>query len=255
MIVLTVYVELVFIENFIVDYFLLLAASKITFVPYKHAFWGATFGALYASVMPVFYSYAPFLQRILVLFGMCAITFTLKSFKNLIYVCSALSACSACLFGIINLIFGEFVEGILYAENLLFILMLCSCFSAYLLFRLIIPLINEKKLKSANCKLYINENVLNAFIDSGNSLYYNSTPVVLVNKEALKDYGSPIKPLIIPYSAIKTSGALIGFKPESVRIYYENNLKEINCIVALCDHKFNNKFDALMHPDLIKECV
>ncbi len=255
MIDLTVYVELVFIENFIVDYFLLLTAGRIAFVPDKHAFLGATFGALYSCIMPLFYDFAPFLHKIFVLFGMCAITFTLKSIKNLIYVCSALSACSACLFGIINLIFGEFIEGILYADNVLFILALCSCFLAFLLYRFMIPLINEKKLKTANCKLYINENVLDAFIDSGNSLYYNSTPVVLVNKDAVKDYSVPIKPLIIPYSAIKTSGALIGFKPEKVSVIYQNKTKEINCIVALCDHKFNNKFDALMHPDLIKECV
>ena len=255
MIVLTVYVELVFIENFIVDYFLLLIASKITYIPTKHAFLGATFGALYASVMPLFYDFAPVLQRVLVLFGMCSITFTLKNLKNIIYVCSALSACSACLFGIINLFFGEIIEGILYADSVLFILALSSCFFAFLIYKFLIPLINKRKLKTANCKLYINENVLDAFIDSGNSLYYKSTPVILVNKDALKDYTFPIKPLIIPYSAIKTSGALIGFKPESAQVYYENHKKELNCVIALCDHKFNNKYDALMHPDLIKECV
>ena len=251
----TVYVELVFIENFIVDYFLLLTASKITFVPHKHALLGATFGALYACVMPFFYDIAPVVQRILVLIGMCAITFTLKDIKNLIYVCSSVSACGACLFGIINLIFGKIIEGILYSSNVLFILALCSAFLAYLLYRLIIPLMNEKKLKSSACKLKIGKTTLSAFIDSGNSLYYNSTPVVLVNKNAVKDYINPVKPLIIPYSAIKNSGVLIGFKPESAYIIYLDKTQEINCIVALCDHKFNNKFDALMHPDLIKECV
>lgn len=251
----TVYLELVFTENFIVDYFLLLSASKITSVPHKHALSGATFGALYACFMPIFYDFAPFSQRILVLFGMCAITFTLKDIKNLIYVCSGVSACSACLFGVLNLIFGELIEGIIYSSNVLFILALCSIFSAYLLYRLITPLMNEKKLKTAVCKLKIEKTTLSAFIDSGNSLYYKSTPVVLVHKDAIKDYINPVKPLIIPYSAIKHSGALIGFKPENAYVIYSDKTKEINCIVALCDHKFNHKFDALMHPDLIKECV
>ena len=251
----TVYVELVFIENFIVDYFLLLSASKITFIKHKHAFLGATFGALYASVMPLFYDFAPFAQRILVLVGMCAITFKLKDIKSLVYVCSALSACAACLFGFVNLIFGQIIEGILYSENVLFILALCSGFFAFLLYRLIIPLMNEKKLKTAFCKLQLGKTTLCAFIDSGNSLYYKSTPVVLVYKDAVKDYINPIKPLIIPYSSVKHSGALIGFKPETACVIYSDKTQEINCIVALCDHKFNNKFDALMHPDLIKEYV
>ncbi len=251
----TVYVELVFIENFIVDYFLLLSASKITHIKHKHAFLGATFGALYACIMPLFYDFAPFAQRVLVLIGMCAITFTLKNIKNLIYACSALSACASCLFGVINLIFGEIIEGILYSDNVLFILALCSGFSAFLLYRLLIPIMNEKKLKTAVCKLQLGKTTLCAFIDSGNSLYYKSTPVVLVNKNAVKDYLNPIKPLIIPYSTVKNSGALIGFKPENACIIYSDKTQEINCIVALCDHKFNNKFDALMHPDLIKEYV
>ncbi len=251
----TVYVELVFIENFIVDYFLLLSASKITSIKPKHAFLGATFGALYASVMPFFYDFAPFAQRILVLFGMCAITFPLKSIKNLVFTCIAVSVCASCLFGVINLIFGKIIEGILYTDNLLFIVMICSSFFAFLLFSLIIPLMREKKLKSAVCKLRLGDSTVLAFVDSGNSLYYKKTPVVLVNKNAIKEYANPVIPLIIPYSAVKESGALIGFKPQSAFILYSDKIKEIDCIVALCDHNFNNKFDALVHPDLIKECV
>ena len=251
----TVYVELVFIENFIVDYFLLLSSSKITSVKHKHAFLGATFGALYACIMPLFYDFAPVAQRILVLFGMCAITFTFKSIKNVVLTCVTVSVCASCLFGIINLIFASVIEGLFYTDNLLFIVMLCSAFFAFLLFNLIIPFMREKKIKSAVCKLRLGDSTVTAFIDSGNSLYYKKTPVVLVNKNAIKEYANPVMPLIIPYSAVKESGALIGFRPQSAFIMYSDKIKEIDCVVALCDHNFNNKFDALLHPDLFKECV
>lgn len=251
----TVYVEIVFIENLIIDYFLLLIAGKITYINCKHAFLGALFGALYSCIMPAFYLVAPATQKVLVLMGMCAITFGIKTVKNLIFTCCAVAVSGACLFGIANLMFGHFIEGVFYTENIFFIVALCSMLISVLLYRFIIPLMNNKKLKSNSCLIKIGDKELTALIDSGNSLYYNSTPVVLVNKSAVESYALPVKPIIIPYSAVKENGALLGFKPENVYLEYLDKTVELNCIVALCDHKFNNKFDALMHPDLIRECV
>lgn len=251
----TVYIEIVFIENLIIDYFLLLVAGKITYVNCKHALLGAVFGALYACIMPMFYSFAPIAQRLLVLIGMCAIAFGIKSLKNLIFTCSAVAVSGAALSGISNLMFGQFIEGIFYTENIFFMVALCSTLLSVLLYRLIIPLMNEKKLKSNSCLLRLGDQTINALIDSGNSLYYKSTPVVLVNKSAVENYVLPVKPIIIPYSAVEEGGALLGFKPENVILEYLDKTVELNCVVALCDHKFNNKFDALMHPDLIRECV
>ena len=250
----TLYVEIVFIENFIIDYFLLRCAGKITYIPCKHTVLGATFGALYACIMPLFYSFAPLTQRILVLIGMCAITFTVKSIKSLLFTCSATAAASACLYGCTNLIFGQFIEGIFYNDNVFFLIALSSSVLSYLTYRILILLTNQKKLDSAVCKFKIGNDTLNALIDSGNSLYYKSTPVVLINKDAVKNLSIPVKPVIIPYSTIKNSGALLGFKPENAYLIYSDKAVALDCMVALCDHKFNN-FDALMHPDLIKECV
>ncbi len=253
--VMTVYIEIVFIENLIIDYFLLLIAGKITFINCKHGFLGALFGALYASVFPIFYSFAPLSQRILVLIGMCLIAFKIKSIKELIFTCSAVAVSGACLFGILNLTFGQFIEGLFYTENVFFLVALCSALLSVLLYKIIIPLMSRKKLQSNACFLTMGQTKLNALIDSGNSLYYKSTPVVLINKDAVKNCNLPIKPLIIPYSALEEQGALLGFKPESIYLEYLDKKIELNCVVALCDHKFNNNFDALMHPDLIKECV
>ncbi|MBE7092249.1 MAG: hypothetical protein E7365_03610 [Clostridiales bacterium] len=251
----TVYIEIVFIENFIIDYYLLLGASKITYIPCKHAIGGAIFGALYACIMPLFYSVAPVVQRLLVLLCMCVITFKTKNIKTLIFTSVAVLCASACLYGIVNLLFGHFIDGIFYTDNVFFIIALCSSFASVLIYRMLILLINEKKLKNAYCQLKINEILLNAFIDSGNSLYYKSTPVVLVNKNVFKDCELPIKPVIIPYCSIENSGALLGFTPKSVSLIYSDKTVELNCVIALCDHKFNKKYDALLHPDLVRECV
>jgi hypothetical protein len=52
-----------------------------------------------------------------------------------------------------------------------------------------------------------------------------------------------------------TSGALLGFKPEKAFVTYLEKTTPLDCVIALSDHSFNGKFDALMHPDLIRECV
>ena len=71
----TVYVELVLIENFIVDYFILLICAKMTLLPAKHPFLAAGFGAVYACVMPLWQPFQTMVLKIVVLLAMLAISF------------------------------------------------------------------------------------------------------------------------------------------------------------------------------------
>ena len=111
----------------------------------------------------------------------------------------------------------------------------------------------KKHVEENTATLFLESQKLSAFIDSGNSLYYKDVPVVLVNKAFITKI--PEKPLIIPYSAVGAKGALIGFRPSSVEISYNNKIFKPRCVIAICDDDFHKKFDALLHPDVIKECI
>lgn len=250
----TVYIELVFLENFIIDYFLLLLSEKITYIPAKHPLWASFAGALYAVIMPL-YSVGSFIETLLVLIFMCMICFYTRKLKIILYTFVAMTACSSALFGIVNLFFGKFQRGMFYEDDIFFVLSICSCFLSVIMYRLLLNFVKTKKLEQNVALLNLCGKDISAFVDSGNSLYYKKFPVILVNKALLQDYSMPVKPLIIPYSSIGAYGALLGFKPEKIFLTYMNKTVEINCVIALCDHKFQQNFDALLHPDLIRECV
>ncbi len=247
----TVYIELVFLENLIIDRFLLLIASKITYVPLKCGWLGATFGALYACVLPLLNG-GLYLQKILALIIMCMLAFKTVNVKSILFTASATAASSACLFGIFNLFKGSSTE-YFYEDDIFFIIALFSVLASYLLYKLIIVLTHVKKLDSSLCTLSVCGISVTALIDSGNSLYYNGTPVVIVNRKTLITQDDKL--LIIPYNSLGTSGALLGFKPEKAFVTYLEKTTPLDCVIALSDHSFNGKFDALMHPDLIRECV
>lgn len=248
----TVYIELVFFENFAIDYFLLLSGGKIAYTEAKRPALASIFGALYAVLMPIFFN-TSFFQTFLVLAVMCLICFKTKSVKKFLYVITAVSVCAGALFGITNLFFASFQEGVFYNDDVLFIVSLCSMLFSVGVYRLLIPFMRKKHVEENTATLFLENKKLSAFIDSGNSLYYKDIPVVLVNKAFISDI--PEKPLIIPYSAIGTKGALIGYLPEKVEISYNNKFFKPRCVIAMCDDDFHKKFDALLHPDIIKECI
>lgn len=246
----TVYIELVFFENFVIDYFLLLSGSKISYIRAKHPVIASLFGALYAVIMPLFYN-TNFLQTTVVLALMCYLCFMPKNFKVFIYSLIAVSACSGALFGITNLFFTP-SAGIFYEDNIFFIVSLTSTFFSVALYRSLIPFMRKKNIEDNRAVINLCGKSFSAFIDSGNGLYYKDIPVILINSALVN---IPEKPLIIPYSTVEKEGALLGFIPDSISVTYMNKNYSPKCVVAMCDNDFHKKFDALLHPDLLKECI
>lgn len=244
----TVYIELVFFENFAIDYFLLLSGEKITYIKAQHPVIAAIFGAVYSVIMPLFYN-TSFLQTTIILALMCLICFKIRSLKNFIYLMMAISACAGALFGFLNLFSSSFQTGIFYEDDVFFVISLCCVLSSIGLYRLLIPFMRKKTIEEGTAILNLEGQQFSAFIDSGNSLYYKNLPVILINKNLLSTF--PEKPLIIPYSAIGEKGALLGYHPKKVLVTYMNKNFQPKCVVALCDNDFHKKFDALLHPDII----
>ncbi len=249
----TVYVELVFLENFIIDYFLLLSAEKITYIPCRHPVLASLLGGIYAVFMPLIGE--NMLMTAVVLIFMCGVCFASKSPADIVKTSFAVLITASAIYGILDLFFYPFKAGFFYEDSIFFVLALVSALFSVGTYRLLIPFMREKKTRENLVTLTLSGKDLLALVDSGNSLYYKDTPVILINKESLDDLALPVKPLIIPYSTVGEGGALMGFKPEDASVTYMGKTKKLNCVVALCDHDFRKSFDALMHPDLMKECV
>jgi stage II sporulation protein GA (sporulation sigma-E factor processing peptidase) len=126
---------------------------------------------------------------------------------------------------------------------------------------------------------------LMALIDTGNSLKEPITqkPVIIAeykaiepilpeklkklyaeNKEIdlnlvgkiMEEIGNEVKLRLIPYKSIgNENGMLIGFKPDSVKIYLNDEIKKIkdDIIVAIYNNKLSNdeQYNGLLHPEIL----
>ena len=262
----TVYVELVLIENFIVDYFILLICAKMTLLPARHPFLAAGFGGIYACVMPLWRPFQSTALKIAVLLAMLAICFRQKRGKAVLSLTVTAFFLTCALYGVVKTLmpleqtlFAD-TGMMLYSDNVIIYLVLCSAFCALLLYKGASAFFARRKLKEHTARLILGDRgklaEIKALVDSGNSLYYKDTPVVLVDREALGSLEQlSVKPLVIPFHSVGNEGALIGFLPEKVTVIYDEKTVDLKCVVAICDHGFPNGFGALLHPDLIRECV
>jgi hypothetical protein len=122
-----IYVELVFLENFAVDYFLLLMTGKITYQKCKHPILSSVFGAIYACVLPAWSGFDSALSKFACLIAMTVICFGIRKLTAIIHPTASMFILAVSLFGIINLFFAPMIEnGIFYNDSILFIIALCS---------------------------------------------------------------------------------------------------------------------------------
>ncbi len=250
----TVYIELVLLENFAVDYFILMLSSKLIKTKVKRPALGAMIGAVYAGIMPLF----GFLSSPIAKTGIYCIMIFASFFKakmlSLLQAALAGAVTGAMLYGLVYLCASDRLSsGMFYSDDVIFLIALLSVLFAFAACKIFKPFFRQSELNGFSATLSINGKALSALIDTGNSLQYNGLPVVLVKKDALPDIN--IVPLVIPYDSLGAKGALLGFRPENVSIEYNDKTLRPECVIALCDRDFGGSFNALLSPDIIKECV
>ncbi len=265
--VLTVYIEIVFIENLTVDYFILMLCGRLTNSKPKHPWLASLFGALYACVMPLWHGFDG-AARILSLAGTVIICFGIKNgilqsgtnrcrheIIKFIERMLAAIAVTGTLYGLVTLADGGFTEnGMIYSSDALMLVSLMCILLSVSLYRAGVYLMRKKHMTENTVMFSVEGVTVEAFVDSGNSLYYNGVPVVLVERSAILEPSNEM-PVIIPYSAVGKDGALLGFRTHDATVTYSDRTVAVDCIVALCDQNFGKNFKALLHPDLIGESV
>ncbi|MCQ2387994.1 MAG: sigma-E processing peptidase SpoIIGA, partial [Clostridia bacterium] len=191
----TVYIEYVLIDNFVIDYLILKATFKITGNPAKKSrlFLSAFFGAFFALIFPLidFNAYLTVIIKIASALIILLIANGYQTNKSY-YVTSV-------IFLSLTFALGGAVIGVYSILNLDYSNELSIAFMilpVYLFVKVIMELINyffsrsKEESYFVTCTLYAeNESLtLRGFIDSGNSLYYDNKPVIVIDKKDLLKY-------------------------------------------------------------------
>ncbi len=249
-----VYVELVLFENFAIDYIILLLAGKFTKIEPKRPWLGAGIGAIYSAIAPLFEFLLHPAAVILALAVMIFASF--RKVKAVQYLQLALASlfASAALFGTVYICSKDFLKyNMFYTDDMIFYIALGSVMLGTVTLRILKPFLRETDFNEKTVVLSYKGKEFTALVDTGNTLYYNNIPVILVQKDLLLSEQN--MPLIIPYTSVGGGGALLGFKAENIILFRGNKQTAFSCVVALCDHGFGKNCSALMHPDLLGDVV
>lgn len=260
-----VYLDVILIENFVIDYFLLLLSFNMMRlkVSNKKIICGAAIGSIYTIVMIFesleFFSCMPFqilAAYIIVLIALGIRKIRLAAKTSIVYLFNAFILSGICYYMCQKELGYSFVNGTVI-NNFSSKYILISLMIIYISVDRILVYLREKNIVGNfifNVEINIDNKryVIKGFLDTGNELREPVTnlPCILVEEDIFYDFKIPKDNLYyINYSAIGYNGKLKGFKVDNVKIYSnDNNYKEINAIICPCKEVLNKdrEFNALL---------
>lgn len=227
-----IYLDIIFLINFIYDFIILLSSSIILKRNTKiiRIITGSLFGSLTMFIYFIrMNNIEIIIYKLVVSFIMLVITFNYKNIKyflkNLYY------------FYMIGIILGGLLyfvnNNAFFIKNNLFIGIILSVLSIFFYIKNIRDLKTNYN-KYIKVKLYFkNYKInLNAFLDTGNKLKdpYTFKPIIIVNKDYIKEKD---KVILVPYKTCNYEGLLECIKPN--KIYIEKVGYKKNFLVGLTD--------------------
>lgn len=260
-----IYLDVYFIENFIVNFFLLNVTARIT--NNRCNLWkqivGATIGGIYSVLVMI--DLCAFLNniivKILISFVMCKFLLKgkgyIQSIKFLgVFLLCTLTLGGTCLFIEFSIKTNQLMNNSTIDFNVQKLLV--GMMLLYILLDRIFIYVKDKK----NIRNFIYTIIftiegktkeVKVLLDSGNALREpaSNLPVIIVEEEELKDINIQEEELYsIPYKVVSgQSSALQGIKVDRVRIINSNNeLIEKKAIIAFTNTKLSgeNEFNGLL---------
>ncbi|MCY6356760.1 sigma-E processing peptidase SpoIIGA [Clostridium sp. ZS2-4] len=262
-----VYIDIIFIENLIVNLFLLYVTAQTLKVRIRmlSIFLSAVVGSLYAVTTIYtkfrYLSYIPIKFIIAVI--MILILFRKKDFWFNIKSTIILTLYSMLLAGVC--IFIEFNKNISISmkyNSFSYKILLAALMIIYIVVHRIIVYVKDRQniirlifeVEIVTDKF---QKKVNAFMDTGNGLREPVTnlPVMIVEKEIFKNINiKEEEKFIIPYRVVNGYGGnLEGFRPKLIRVFKESKVQDYQVIVAFCNGKLSslNEYNALLTRDIL----
>jgi len=282
---LTIYVDQMFLENFIMNYIILYAASKFSGVKSKWYRLGisAGIGAVYviASYIFGFYNEQVFLFKVILAVVMVIVGFDIRNLREFLKAMAFFLGITFLIggasFGLAFLFNFSMISegGVLYVEEFPVLMIILGTTVSIIIIKWIVVFLKsrlnlEELLYDVEIKLFDKKILIKAFLDSGHNVKETITgyPVIIVEKSVLEklvpseiiekirnndfefDEKWKKRVRIIPiYTISKDSEVVIGFLVDECVIYMPEGNKYINkLIVASCDKKLSkdSKYDALI---------
>ena len=234
-----IYLDYIFLINFLFDFLLLLSVSIILRrnIKIKRIIFGALIGGI--SIFTLFMkinNIELFLIKVLISILMVLITFSYQNIKytlkNLLFLYMSSMLLGGVLY-FLNIEFSYYHEGLVFYHNgfsiNLIVLIVLSPIIIYTYMRQMIDLKNNYSNYYKIDIVYKGKIIkLNAFLDTGNKLIdpITKSPVIIVKEQYFKKID---KFSLIPYSSINETGVIKCIIPEQI---YINN-KEIKQKIKL----------------------
>ena len=282
----TVYLDIILIENILMNYIILYATGFIQKQKIKQIrlIISSTLGGAYAiiSYLNIIPIYSNFFMKILLSIIMIYVAFNIQNIKKLLktillfYLSSfVMGGCALALLYIINPENISFKNGVLIGTYPMKVTLIAGVVG-FLIIQISFQ-INKRQMKKKDmiCDLEKSKNKkkikLKSYVDTGNMLKEPLTkePVIIVEKEKLNNIINvnieeilggddkkieKIKFRIIPFKTIgNENGILIGIKPDFVKIIFEDNEKYVeNVIIGMYDKKIGKEYKALIGLELLE---
>lgn len=273
----TVYIDILFLVNLIIDYFLISAVSSLRRLKINRLrqLLSAAFGGLY-SCLAFFPTLSPLysvIGKIVVSAVMTLIAFPIKTAKNLFLNFACLHIASALFAGLVmgtELLFSPknmlISNGEIYINISAFTLIIfaAAAYLLMLLFSRVFKLRRGEELSELRITFMGKTAQMTALFDSGNRLTdpLTGAKVIVVSLESVKTLvprhvfsnngdislaeGTSIEHRVcaVPFSALSGKGVLPAFRPDKVEI----NGKEIyeKTVIAVKDGTINENYQALV---------
>lgn len=257
----TVFIEYVLLDNFIIDYLVLKATFELTGLEYRR--WRlavcAFFGAVFALIYPMLYVHVVLLTAIKILFGLSLIM-TANSYKDLksLYV-------NVLVFFAYTFLIGGAVIGV---YNLLGIPLgsessvALAVIPVYLLLsglnklvrhfykrKDVVPFIRDLEISAFGMQLKAK-----GFLDSGNGLYDGDNPIIVCSNIFAERFLSVDKLAKIKYKRIEINTVNgksfnLAFKIDCLKIYNGQSSNIYNNVtMCVSSYPVGEGYDVILHP-------
>lgn len=248
----TIYVDLVFIINFIIDFYILSGVKFILKLDTKliRILLGSLTGSL--SIFLLFFSLSSILFNLLKIFIsilITLVTFGKYKFFNRLFYLYIISIFLGGSIYLINDSLGYEVSGGIFINNGYSInLILLIIISPIIIFLYIKNFLSQKKklntIHNVTIKLKNKEIKLEGFLDTGNKLTdpYFKRPIILINKKYIDLRGKKI--IYVPFQSLNNNGLLKCIIPEYILM---NNKKYNNVLIGISE---NLKCDCILNERL-----
>lgn len=265
-----IYIDVLLLENFIVNLFLLLLTMKLIHHKCKTSImiFSSFLGGIYTLVLVIpelrIFSYFPF--QIIMAIIMVWITCGKTSIINLLKTTTTFLIVSFTLSGICFLfsikenlyVLGENFSITKYSiKYVILSFMILFIFIDRISYYLKEQSFVNNYIFSVECYIENKQYIFKGFLDTGNELKEPVTnlPCIIVDESLLSDvnfYGNNI--YHIPYSTVKSNGTLAGIRVNNINIKDHGlEFRKIDAIICPCSEQFskNSTFDALLSRGIV----